>query len=363
MALIALGLFLALGAIQFFKDMKAINSADDAALQKVEESLSDANAVTPRQPSVVAGTPAPAVVNTTDKATDNTTDNQPSTTEQQMAESSSAKPAEKKQAPRPDKTIAVANPAEQKGRSLPAGIEVKFDAGDLIVRITGLRLGDESADDAQLTASVRVKNLSSSSHGFYYSDAFRLLINDGRHSPTKAPPPISIPSDSETSGDVIFGVPKSASKVSLRISFGDEHTIIPVDLRSGASRLDVQPAGIPRTLPKIARMDVHNGSATYDFRAVTLEPYTAESFILRFSMRILTNNRSLAFYGKDFFRLVFDDIPHPPVRGPTQSIQSDSALDTDIVFIVPKSVTKAMLRVKDENNWRTVPIDLKAGKS
>jgi hypothetical protein len=79
-------------------------------------------------------------------------------------------------------------------------------------------------------------------------------------------------------------------------------------------------------------------------------------------MRILINGRSQAFYGKDYFRLVFDDIPHPPVRGLTQSIQSDSALDTDIVFIVPKSVTKAVLRVKDENTWRTVPIDLKAGK-
>jgi hypothetical protein len=158
-------------------------------------------------------------------------------------------------------------------------------------------------------------------------------------------------------------VPKTAHRVGFRIGYSDDnYTIIPIDLKSGVSRTDAQPPGIPKALAKPGRMDnVYEGAANYDFRTVLLESYNVESFVLRMSVRIMVNEHWFDFFGEQW-RLVLENLPYEPIKATYKRISAHTYGDAEVLFIVPKSMTQATLRVPDGKNWRNVPIDLKAGK-
>src|SRR5215472_3567432 len=358
-ALVILGLLLALGSLQFLKGM---SGTDDRTSQKNESGASESSVLPPPPASKAAQVPVPAVASRAEKPTDNTPDIQQSTVAQQEAERPIATPPATSEKSGTEKVTPSASPTDQKGRSLPAGIEVKFIAGDLIYRLVSIRLEENSSDSWLLIGSFLIRN---SGEGVYveYCNDFRILADGSRHAPTKCPGLVMINNDSENTGEVIFIVPKSVRTVGLRITRGELETVIPIDLKSGVSPSVAQSPGIPKLLSQIAPMQVSNRMATYDFRRVTLEPYNVESFLLRLSIRITTSDSWHGFGGSANFRLILNNLSYEPIRGRYKQVDPNTYADEEVLFIVPKSATQILLRVKDGDNWRNLPIDLKTGKS
>lgn len=265
----------------------------------------------------------------------------------------------------PERTPVSARTEDPKGRSLPAGIEVKFMAGNVVCRLTSLRLEEQAEDKLLLTAGLFIRYSGESWIDAFYGERYRLLIDDNRIPPTKMSDHVRLQSDTETPGFVTFMVPKITRRVGLHISYNEnDHTTIPIDLKSGVSRTDAQPPGIPRALMKPGRIvDVYKGAATYDFLSVSLEPYNAESFILKMSIRITANDNWFDFVGEKW-RLIRDNLSYEPVKATYKRISAHTFGDAHVAFIVPKSAHQIMLRVPDGyDTWRNVPINLKGNHS
>lgn len=263
------------------------------------------------------------------------------------------------------KVVTSARTEDSKGRSLPAGIEVKFKAGDVVSRLTSLRLEDQTEDKLLLNVGIFIRNSGESWIDVFYGERYRLLIDDTRVPPTKMSEHVRLQSDTETSGTVTFVVPKAARRVGLHISYSEnDYTTIPIDLKSGVSRTDAQPPGIPRSLSKPARIvDVYEGTGTYDFLSVTLEPYNAESFMLKMSIRITANDRWFDFVGNSW-RLTRDNLSYEPVKSTYRRISAHTFGDANVAFTVPKSADQVILRVPDTHKtWRNIPINLKGNHS
>lgn len=259
------------------------------------------------------------------------------------------------------KDVASNRPEDPKGRSLPAGIEVKFMAGDVVSRLTSFRLEDQSEDKWLLTAGIFIRYSGESWVDVFYGERYRLLIDGARVPPAKMSEYVRLQSDTETSGIVTFVIPKSTHRVGLHISYSEnDYTTIPIDLKSGVSRTDAQPPGIPRDLAKPGRIvGVYKGAATYDFLSVSLEPYNAESFMLKMSIRITANDSLFDFMGKEW-RLMRDNLSYEPVKATYRRISAHTFGDAHVAFTVPKSVQQIILRVPDGyDTWRNVPITLK----
>jgi hypothetical protein len=272
-------------------------------------------------------------------------------------ETPSAQPVPITTKPEIVKVVASTRPEDPKGRSLPVGIEVKFMAGDVVSRLTSLRLEDQSEDKWLLTAGIFIRYSGKSWVDVFYGERYRLLIDGARVPPAKMSEYVRLQSDTETSGIVTFVIPKSTHRVGLHISYSEnDYTTIPIDLKSGVSRTDVQPPGIPKSLPKMAHMD-NVFYSSYDFRAVALEPYNVESFLLRIMVRVTTDSGD-TFYSSSW-RLVLENLPYAPVKATDKTLSAHTYADAEVAFIVPKSATQALLRVKDRDTWRNVPISLK----
>lgn len=261
------------------------------------------------------------------------------------------------------KVIPSASAEDPKGRSLPAGTEVKFRAGDISFRLASIRLEEQSEDKRLLSFSVSIKNIGPGLFQIFYDKAFRLILDGSRHAPTKSSSLVEVGGDSEGKGEIAFTIPKTVRRVGLRIAVDETETTIPVDLQTGVSRSDVQSSGIPKSLAKPARMvDVAKNNATFDFRPVALEPYNIESFLLRISLRITTHTSGLHFFG-DKWRLLIEDLSYAPIKASSKGVEPNTYADVEVLFTVPKSVNQVMLRVPDGDTWRNVPINLKADHS
>ena len=107
-ALVILGLSLALGSIEFFKGM---SSTGDGATQNIESEVSQSGIVIPPPEPKVVETSLPAVANPAEKPTENTANNGQSTVDQQEPASPVATPIPTTEKSRNDKQIPSASPA------------------------------------------------------------------------------------------------------------------------------------------------------------------------------------------------------------------------------------------------------------
>jgi len=103
-----------------------------------------------------------------------------------------------------------------------------------------------------------------------------------------------------------------------------------------------------------------NGGGTYDFHKLMLEPYNAESLLLRVQIRITAINEGFYFDG-NHFRIVVEGLSYEPIRGNLKLLAPHTHADEEVLFLVPKSAIRALLRYPNMK-WES-PIDLKAGKS
>ncbi|GKS57009.1 hypothetical protein YTPLAS18_05360 [Nitrospira sp.] len=348
-AVLVLGLLLALGSLQTLKQDN--NNAKDTESQRNGSKVSG-DVATSSPASNAVETSAPAAGDTVSEA-------QQVTANQPESASTVAKPSENTERGRADKSMPAAGSAGEKGRSLPAGVEVKFNAGDLVYRLALVRLEENSNDSWFLVASFVIANTGNASVSVHYFTDFRLLVDSVRRSPTKSSGLTYVESDSENTGEATFIVPKSVRTVRLRITRGEAETTIPIDLKTGVYQSVVQPAGIPQALSRPTPVQV-SGGGTFDFRKLMLEPYNVESFLLRISIRITAIDAGFHFHG-GYFRLVVNDLSYEPIKGSLKGLSPHTYADEEVLFLVPKSADRALLRYPD-HKWET-SIDLKGGKT
>jgi hypothetical protein len=88
-----------------------------------------------------------------------------------------------------------------------------------------------------------------------------------------------------------------------------------------------------------------------------------EKLSLKFSVR-MTNNGG---YGDNFwdnsFRLLIDGVPRAPVGGLNEVVESNSAKDGEVLFILPDTVGSVELQVIHEGEKTKIPVALKTAKS
>jgi hypothetical protein len=355
-ALVILGIVLVLGAFQLRGN---VSSTEGEASQKNEAGMSESRVASPPLESKVAEMPVPVVASPVGKANREHIRHQQSTATQQETASAAGQPTSNNDNSGSNKVPASTSPVGKGARSLPAGIEVKFNAGDLVYRLASIRLEENSNDSWQLVSSFIIRNTGTTGAYVHYFESFRLLVDETRRSPTKSSGLTTVESDSENTGEVIFIVPKSVRTVGLRITRDEVETIIPIDLKAGVSQVVVQPAGIPKVLSRLAAIRV-GGGGTYDFSKLILEPYNVESFLLRISIRITAIDEGFYFYGENF-RLVVENLSYQPIRARTKGLSPHTYADEELLFVVPKPATRALLRYPT-SKWEA-PIDLERRKS
>lgn len=337
-----LALLLVAGALYFFKSTASTTTAGKPDLQT--------NAVVPTPPLQPVSAPMTT-------SPDNQT-TQHSTEEMTSKPGATAPTIPSQESSANERVAQLPSTAGEQAGSLPAGVEVKFNAGDLTYRLTSIQLRENTIDSWFLVTSFVIKNTGGAGAYVHYFDDFRLLIDGVRRSPVKSSGLTTVESDNENKGEAIFVVPKSVRTVDLRITRKEQETTIPIDFKSGISQSVVQPAGIPKALSRLAPMQAEGGG-NLDFRKIMLEPFNVESLLLRLSIRITAVNEGFYVDGNKF-RLVVDDLSYEPVRGNLRLVNAHTYADEEVLFLVPKSATRAALRYPS-TKWES-SIELKSGK-
>jgi hypothetical protein len=181
-AMVVLGLLLALASILFLKGRAG---TDHEASRQMESTLSQSNLVTPPPEPEAAEIPAPPVDNPAEKLTENTSDNQQLTAAQQETACAAGKSIANNENSGSEK-VPASQSGSQGARSLPAGIEVKFNGGDLVYRLASVRLEENSNDSLRLVISFVIRNTGVTGVYVHYFESFRLLVDGTRRSPTKS---------------------------------------------------------------------------------------------------------------------------------------------------------------------------------
>jgi hypothetical protein len=112
--------------------------------------------------------------------------------------------------------------------ALPAAAEVKLAGGAMVVRLLSARLEPYNGETRSLVVTVRYTNAGRYPANFW-DRSFRLLIDDVPRAPISDLNKL-VDGQSAEEGDVVFQVPATATRVTLRIINGDEHTDLPLDL-------------------------------------------------------------------------------------------------------------------------------------
>jgi hypothetical protein len=128
----------------------------------------------------------------------------------------------------PGSTTPTATARESRVVALPDLSEVKLADGTMAVRLLSIRLEPYDAEKRSLVLTVRYTN-SSRYPANFWDRSFRLLIDDVPRAPHGGLNKV-VEGLSAEEGDVVFEVPASATRVTLRIISGDEHTDVPLNL-------------------------------------------------------------------------------------------------------------------------------------
>ena len=108
---------------------------------------------------------------------------------------------------------------------LPSGMEVRLARGDAVIRVLSARLAPFNREKRSLVFSVRHTNNGRYPVNFWTA-SYRLLVEDVPAAPTNDLNEV-VEGKSAKEGEVAFEVPLETTRVTLRISAGDEQTDIP----------------------------------------------------------------------------------------------------------------------------------------
>lgn len=128
----------------------------------------------------------------------------------------------------PASTPSAATPAAARQLVLPSPFEARLAHGAVVVRVLSARLEPYNSNARSLLLTTRYTNNSRYPANFWTS-TFRLLVDDVPRAPTNDLNKV-VAGQSATEGDVVFEIPATTTRVTLRILVADEHVDLPLDL-------------------------------------------------------------------------------------------------------------------------------------
>ena len=128
----------------------------------------------------------------------------------------------------PASTPATTTPAAGRQLVLPNPFEARLAHGDVVVRVLSARLEPYNTNARSLVLTTRYTNNSRYPANFWTS-TFRLLVDDVPRAPTNDLNKV-VDGQSAAEGDVVFEIPATTPRVTLRILVADEHIDLPLDL-------------------------------------------------------------------------------------------------------------------------------------
>jgi TIR domain len=119
-------------------------------------------------------------------------------------------------------------------------------------------------------------------------------------------------------------------------------------------------AQYPATLPAGAEATL--GTAIYKILAARLERRSTERVTLTFVMRMTNRDRFDANFSKDAFRLQVGDELRTPINNLNELVESKSALEGEVVFIIEPVLRRAHLQIINNKETTFIPIDFASAK-
>jgi hypothetical protein len=117
----------------------------------------------------------------------------------------------------------------------------------------------------------------------------------------------------------------------------------------------------PVNLP--AGTEVRFGSAVYKILTARLDRYAPGKLSLRFEVRMVNNGRFPTNFWGASFRLLVDGVPRAPDNSLNEIVDSNSAKDGVVEFVIPDTVNDVGLQVGEVGEGKpALPIPLKSEK-
>ncbi len=112
-----------------------------------------------------------------------------------------------------------------------------------------------------------------------------------------------------------------------------------------------------------AGTEVRVGDFVYRVLAARLDRYAPNKLSLRFEVRMTNNGRYPANFWAASFRLLVDGIPRAPESNLNELVDSHSAKEGIVEFVIPDTITGVGLQIGEVGEGApTIPIALKAAK-
>jgi len=101
------------------------------------------------------------------------------------------------------------------------------------------------------------------------------------------------------------------------------------------------------------------GEIVYTLLAAHLDQDSMGKLALKLSVRMTNNSPSSDVFSRDDFRLLLDNVPRAPIRGPNDLVDGHSAREGEVLFVVQDTATSATLEVRHRDKLNRVQIDLR----
>ncbi len=118
-------------------------------------------------------------------------------------------------------------------------------------------------------------------------------------------------------------------------------------------------ASRPLTLPEIT--EVRSGQSVYKLLSARLDPYSLDKVSVHFVVRMTNNSRFPGNFWADSFRLSVDGLLQAPINNLNELIMSNSAMESDVEFVIPASASTVGLQMGDVGEGKpTIPFNLRS---
>ncbi|HUK34822.1 MAG TPA: hypothetical protein VLV86_12955 [Vicinamibacterales bacterium] len=98
-------------------------------------------------------------------------------------------------------------------------------------------------------------------------------------------------------------------------------------------------------LPALHQVKLDGGAAVITVLSAEVDPIDADRRSLKFGVRYMNAGRYPANFWSASFRLLVDDVPHPPTNVLDEVVASDSAKDGDVGFELPVAAKDVVLQI------------------
>jgi hypothetical protein len=118
-----------------------------------------------------------------------------------------------------------------------------------------------------------------------------------------------------------------------------------IDTNSGGTNSSTNPSTGSRPLTLPPGSEVKAGEATYKILSARLDPFAPGKLSLKFEVRMVNNGRYNANFWAASFRLLADGLPMAPVNFLDELVESHTAKDAAVEFVIPDTVNNVGLQV------------------